>query len=293
MSLNAVKMLGISVTISPKDTILEYLEKGLEKPSVKQKKSLVIVTPNPEQIVRAQKDKRFAEILNRADVSIPDGIGLALVMRLQRIPGVELMEDLVAMAAKRGYPVALIGGRAGVAVEALECLRTRFPGLALRSGATNGWAMEPGELEIGNISNVGNVGRLKTITEKIRSTGTRIVFVGLGAPKQEYFIARLAHDMSFRPPSRNPEKKGWIPGQARDDKRIVFISVGGSFDIIAGRTPRAPSFVRTVGLEWFWRLVCEPWRWKRQLALLKFLWLVATSRTARSNLENDALEANL
>ena len=167
MSLNAVKMLGISVTISPKDTILEYLEKGLEKPSVKQKKSLVIVTPNPEQIVRAQKDKRFAEILNRADVSIPDGIGLALVMRLQRIPGVELMEDLVAMAAKRGYPVALIGGRAGGSSRGARVL-TDTISWACPEERSDEWVglWSRGELEIGNISNVGNVGRLKTITEK-------------------------------------------------------------------------------------------------------------------------------
>ncbi|MEK9143275.1 MAG: WecB/TagA/CpsF family glycosyltransferase [Patescibacteria group bacterium] len=255
MGLKLKKILGISITTESRKSILEYVEKYLGKTSEKRKKPFVIVTPNPEQIVAAQDDPHFAENLNNADVAIPDGIGLALAMRLARIPGVEFMEDLVKLAAGRGYTIGLIGGRGNIAVEALECLTRKFSGLS-------GWAIEPEEKTI------------EEIIKKIEDSKTRLVFVGLGAPKQEYFIARLAHDMSFRPPSRNPEKKGWIPGQARDDKRIVFMSVGGSFDMIVGRTPRAPHAIGAFGLEWLWRLGREPWRWKRQVALLKFVWLV-------------------
>ncbi|MBI5449078.1 WecB/TagA/CpsF family glycosyltransferase [Candidatus Gottesmanbacteria bacterium] len=280
MRLNAVKVLGISVTISSKDTILEYLKKGLEKPSAvssqpspKSKKSIIIVTPNPEQIVLAQIDKRFAEILNWADVAIPDGVGLVAAMRLlyqkseiKRIPGVELMEDLVAMASKRGYPVALIGGRAGVAVRAFECLRQKYPGLM-------GWTEEPGEMPILPISNTTNdqyYQYTKGIIEKISTTRTRIVFVGLGAPKQELLIEAVSCQLlaSFR-----LRRSG-----SAVSPPIVLMSVGGAFDIIAGRMPRAPSFVRSVGLEWLWRLAREPWRWRRQLALIRFLWLIAKSR---------------
>ena len=332
MSLNAVKMLGISVTISPKDKILEYLEKGLEKRlafrsqlSAKQKKTLVVVTPNPEQIVLAQEDTHFAKILNRADVALPDGIGLAIASRflsyhvspipyhetIRRIPGVEFMDDLAGLAAKRGYPIALIGGRAGVAVSVLECLRRKYPGLT-------GWAMEPGELPILPITNTTPAKRdpqccisdkdrkqhrdnttnnkydqyFQDIIRKIRKTRTRIIFVGLGAPKQEYFIEAIS-DLprgSGQVPRNSGQELSEKSGQPEEKKLkaeswklkapLILMSVGGSFDIISGRTPRAPSFVRAIGLEWFWRLVHEPWRWKRQLVLVKFLWLVIREKLA-------------
>jgi N-acetylglucosaminyldiphosphoundecaprenol N-acetyl-beta-D-mannosaminyltransferase len=260
-------------------------EKKAEKP-------LMIVTPNPEQVVRAQTDKRFAEILNRADIAIPDGIGLVWAMRLlngkqkvERIPGVELMEDLVLMAVKRGYPIACIGGRGGAAGAALSCLQRRYPGLA-------GWAEEPDNTtnskyyqyyQSSNTINGAYDPYLREIAQKILKTTTRLVFVGLGAPKQEYFIEKLT--MSLRDRSdreaisqndmRSPRSvaSGDLP---RDDKGrgVVLMSVGGAFDMIAGRIPRAPYVVRSMGLEWLWRLVREPWRWRRQRALLKFIWLV-------------------
>src|SRR3989344_2970706 len=155
MSLNAVKILGISITKNKKNEILEYIEKYLRS---KAKKPLIIVTPNPEQVVFAQKNKRFADILNRADLSLPDGIGIALTLGIQRIAGVEFMEDVVEMAAKWGYRIGLIGGKGRVAVEALECLQKKYPGLT------------------------GSVGDIRK---------AKIVFVALGAPKQEYFIEEL------------------------------------------------------------------------------------------------------
>ncbi len=244
MGLKSKKILGISITTETKKNILEYIRKYLEKSS---EKPCIIATPNPEQIVLAQKDKQFLEILNQADVAIPDGIGLALVIRVKRIPGVELMEDLVKLAAIRGYPIGLIGGRGNIAVDALECLQARYPGL-------KGWVLDPGEVDLGNLGDLGD------LREKIQKTKTRIVFVGLGAPKQELFIEQLTHSPIH--PFTHP---------------LVFMSVGGAFDIISGRTPRAPWIVRNMGLEWLWRLVHESWRFRRQLALLKFLWLVTRS----------------
>lgn len=219
------------------------------------KKPLIIVTPNPEQIVYAQDDPHFAKILNKADVSLPDGVGLALVMRLKRIPGVEFMEDLVRLAAQRGYPIGLIGGRAAVAVQALECLKRKNPELT-------GWAEDPGDVDLGTL------GDLDDVCEKIGKTNARLVFVGLGAPKQEYFIEKLKVE-SFKLKVAAP---------------LALMSVGGSLDMIAGRTPRAPLFLRTIGVEWLWRLGQEPWRFRRQLALVKFLWLVFGKKLASKGL---------
>lgn len=227
MGLHAVKILGIKVIIDSKKDILEYIKKSLDKP-------LTIVTPNPEQLVLAQTNTAFRSILDQADIAIPDGIGVARLLRVERIPGVELMEDLIALAVKKCIGVALIGGRGNVAVEALECLSRRTPGL-------KGWGMEPESNSI------------KEIADKIRKTHVGMVFIGLGAPKQEFFIEKL-------------------------NAHCIVMSVGGSFDIITGRTPRAPGFMRAFGLEWFWRLSQEPWRLKRQLALVKFVWLVFIER---------------
>lgn len=244
MSLHAVKILGIKVNTSSKKEVLEYLEKNTKNP-------FILVTPNPEQVVLAQKDKRFANILNQADVAIPDGVGVAWATRAKRIPGVELMEGLVEQAAIRSIPIGLIGGWNKVAVEAFECLKRTYPSL-------NGWALEPEELEI------------EKIAQKIQKTGVGMVFVGLGAPKQEYFIEALG--MSLR---RSRAK-------SRETRQsLVLMSVGGSFDIIAGRIPRAPRLFQALGLEWLWRLFREPWRLKRQRALVKFIWLVFKERVIK------------
>lgn len=246
MGLKSKKILGISVTIETKEDILEYIGKYLEKLS---EKPMVIVTPNPEQIVEAKRDPHFAKILNQADVTLPDGIGLAFVIKQERVPGVEFMEDLVKLAAGRGYPIGLIGGRGNIAVEALECLQAKYPGL-------KGWAIEPEE------KTIGEIGR------KITNTKTRIIFVGLGAPKQEYFIEAISHQLSAIRRSED--------GRLKTDDSCIMMSVGGSFDIISGRTPRAPHAIQAVHLEWLWRLFREPWRFRRQLALFKFLWLLAS-----------------
>lgn len=243
MSLFKKKILGIGVTMNSKKEILEFIQKYLSK-------KLVIVTPNPEQVILARDNPEFKKILNRADIALPDGVGLAMAIGVKRIAGVEFMEDLVGAAAKEGYTMALIGGRGGVAVEALECLRVRFPGL-------KGWASEPEEKSI------------EDIAKKLVATKTRMAFIGLGAPKQEYFIEAISNQLSAisKVESRKLKAEG-----------LVLMSVGGSFDIIAGRTPRAPSFVRAIGLEWLWRLVRQPRRWKRQLALVRFLLLVLSEK---------------
>lgn len=272
MSLSYQNILQVRITSSPRETILEEIRKYLnlrEEPkrfgTKTGKKPLVITTPNPEQIVFAQTHQAFRDILNRADVALPDGVGIVLASRFlqkstggktqmgvhERIPGVEFMENLVRMAGDQGIRIGLIGGAPGLAVDAFECLRDKYPRL-------QGWALVP--------EDVG----MEEIAQKIRSTRTQIVFVGLGAPKQEYFIERI---------------KGYvlrIKGQKTRSSMIhdfvtsplVFMSVGGSFDIITGRLKRAPVFMRSIGFEWAWRLANEPWRMQRQMALITFVWLV-------------------
>jgi len=155
MSLHAVKMLGISVTTSPKKEILEFIKKGLEpsalglgKNNKTIQKPIIIVTPNPEQVMLARNDTHVANILNQADVALPDGSGVVWASRQLSpkplggaIPGIEFMEELVNWASDQHVPVALIGSWGGLAVKALDCLRKKHPDLV-------GWAEDGPDIEI-------------------------------------------------------------------------------------------------------------------------------------------------
>lgn len=259
MSLDTVKVLEINITRSPKKEILEFLQKYLESGGKKTEKTLTIVTPNPEQIVYAAADNHFVDLLNRADVAVPDGIGVVWASRVlstqpvtKVIPGIEFMEDLVDMSSKRGYPVALIGGRYKIAIKAFECLRQKYPHLS-------GLAMDAPELHIGPSGLAGDFDSayFDQLAKKLVKNGVRLAFVGLGSPKQEYFIEAVSRKLKAP---------------------IIFMSVGGSFDEIAGRLVRPPQWVNSLGLKWLWRLILEPWRIKRQLALVTFVYRVLKKR---------------
>ena len=283
MSLDAVKILEISITKNSKNEILEFIRNGFATEAEKSDKRgknpqkigkiLTIVTPNPEQIVYARHDKHFREIINQADVAIPDGIGVVWAIKflhllpavyhpqptVTTIPGIEFMENLILEATKQRVPIALIGGRGGLALKTLECLQKTHQKLV-------GWAIDGPEMRIENFElrmkyeNAENY--FQELAKRIVETKTRMVFVGLGAPKQEYFIEKLSRELSL----------------VHYQLPTLCMSVGGSFDEIAGRIPRAPVWVNRFGMKWLWRLVLEPWRIKRQLALIKFVWLVVLER---------------
>jgi N-acetylglucosaminyldiphosphoundecaprenol N-acetyl-beta-D-mannosaminyltransferase len=291
MSLDAVKILGINITKSSKKEILEFLQKSLNRDTKNSKKAtqiapkvISVVTPNPEQIVYARSYPRFAELLNQADVALPDGVGIVLAQRIlgqttsakssklvvSVIPGIEFMEDLVSWASKRSVPIALIGSRGELAIKTLDCLSEKYPGL-------RGWAIHGPEIVVRGeaVEMPSTEGYFAPLARRIAESNAQVIFVGLGAPKQEYFMEKLRQELSFRQSSRNPSR---IPGQARDDRTIVLMAVGGSFDEISGRVPRAPQWVSRVGLKWLWRLILEPWRIVRQLALLKFVQMVVSEK---------------
>ncbi len=269
MSLIHQNILQIRVTTSSREVILEEIKKYLnfreksERSGRKTgKKPLVITTPNPEQIVFAQTHPVFRDILNRADVALPDGVGIVLASRFfrkstggkmqtgihRRIPGVEFMGDLVRMASDQRIRIGLIGGFEGLAVRALECLQGKHPRL-------KGWAIDGPELLVSTYGDIEGPSDAYwfDLEEKIRSARVQMLFVGLGAPKQEYIIDTLSRTNLYP---------------------LVLMSVGGSFDIITGRLKRAPVVIRSIGFEWLWRLVHEPWRLSRQTALIQFVWLV-------------------
>jgi N-acetylglucosaminyldiphosphoundecaprenol N-acetyl-beta-D-mannosaminyltransferase len=196
-----------------------------------------IVAINPEKIMKAQLDDRLRELLNQATYPIPDGVGVILASILKggrirsRVTGIDMMLRLCQEAAARGKKIFLYGAKPGVADEAKRRLEEMFPGIQI-VGTMHGY--EKNE---------------QVIKEAINQSGADILFVALGSPAQEYWIVNHMHSLAPK----------------------VYQGVGGSFDVISGRIKRAPLLFQKLGLEWLYRLLKEPWRWKRQLVLPKFL----------------------
>lgn len=236
IQLPSIKILGTSVTTAPKNQILEYILKRLEN----RDKKFYIVTPNPEIITFASASKEYQDILNGAEVSIPDGMGVLVAGKLlkkdirARITGVDLMLELCHEASKRGLSIGLLGGRDGVAERTAECLVKKYPGLRI--------VLTTEEFPIGFVPHID------------------ILFVAFGFPKQERWIAKNLPDI----------------------KVSVAMGVGGAFDYISGKVPRAPKVVRDMGMEWVFRLVRQPWRIRRQLALPVFVGKVLRERFAQN-----------
>lgn len=197
-----------------------------------------IVTLGAEMANLAHDDARYRAVINAADLVVPDTIGILMAARwlgaplAERVAGIDLLERLCALAAQRALPVYLLGGAPGVAQAAGEALTRRHAGLRI-AGA------EPGYFDDAQDAAIG---------DRITSSGARLVFVGLGFPRQEY----------------------WIRDHRASLGAAVCLGVGGSFDVLSGRLARAPLAVRRVGLEWLYRLVREPRRLRRQLALPLF-----------------------
>jgi N-acetylglucosaminyldiphosphoundecaprenol N-acetyl-beta-D-mannosaminyltransferase len=218
----------------------------------------LVFTPNPEILLQAREDRSYAEVLNAADLALPDGTGVALVRslrarrRVRRWPGVEIAATLLGLAAERGATVAFFGGADGVAEAAARVWRRRLPGLRVEVVGAGLCVKGDGRLAPGEHE--------PKLLERIRAAAPAIVLVGLGAPKQERWIVLHA---------------GEIPS-AR-----VLMGVGGAFDMWAGRLPRAPGPLHRLGLEWAWRLALEPHRFRRIVrATIVFPLRALTDRTA-------------
>ncbi|MGE5659798.1 MAG: WecB/TagA/CpsF family glycosyltransferase [Actinomycetota bacterium] len=197
-----------------------------------------VVTLNAEMAMQAERNHTLASIIRNANLVIPDGAGVVLYLRfkgkrLRRCPGIELAESLLWQAGnwQHSEPVFFYGGAPGVAIAAAESWQRRIKGLAIAS--QHGYLSPPEEQEL-----------QQTLTD----LQPRLIFVGLGVPRQELWIAQNRH----------------LCPQA------IWIGVGGSFDIWAGVKTRAPEWFCNNHLEWLYRLYQEPWRWRRMLALPQF-----------------------
>ncbi len=199
----------------------------------------LVFTPNPELIMHSRHDAGLLAVARAADLALPDGVGVVWALRRRgvplagRVPGVEFMGDLLARAAAEGRPVYFLGGRPDVIGQAAVRAAERFPGLCV-AGTHDGYFGPEAAARV---------------AAGIAASGAQLLFVGMGAPAQERFLAGQRAAL----------------GAVR-----LAMGVGGSFDVLAGVTRRAPPLVRRAGLEWLWRLAAQPRRWRRQLALPRF-----------------------
>ncbi len=240
-----MRVLGLPVHVL--DDYAGWLLQQIQRDS-----SVHVVTLNAEMAMQAEGDRdspagqrNLADIICGAELVVPDGSGVVLYLRLrnqriQRCPGIELSESLIRrLGASPDHSIFFYGGEPGVAQGAAQRWQARCPQLNV-AGAEHGY-ISPEEQE--------------ALCDRLRREQPAVIFVGLGVPRQEFWIDRHRH---------------LCP-------RSIWVGVGGSLDIWAGTKVRAPAWLRNNHLEWSYRLYKEPWRWRRMLVLPQFAWRALTA----------------
>jgi len=231
-----MRILGIRVDEYDMQAALARLTKLLEQPG--QKEAAQVVTINPEGVMLAKADPELQRIVEQAALVTADGTGILWAAEKlgkplkERVTGIDLLEKLAEQAAKKGWKVYLLGAKPGIAEQAAAELCCRHPGLQI-AGMENGYFRD----------------REEAVIEAIRRTEADILFAALGMPFQEHWLYQHRKELGCR----------------------VSIGVGGSFDVLAGTVKRAPRLWQKLRLEWLWRLLSDPKRWRRYLAIPRFM----------------------
>lgn len=210
--------------------------------------SVYCVTPNAEIVYEAHRDAAFRALLNDAGLVLPDGAGVVLGAKLlgtpvkEKVAGIEYGENLCALLAQRGGRLFLLGSKPGIAELAAEKLLQRHPGLVI-CGTADGYFKDEA-----------------AVVEQVRQAKPQVVFVCLGAPKQEKFMAAHVHELGAG----------------------ILVGLGGSLDGYAGTVKRAPRWMIACSLEWLYRLIKEPRRLGRMMRLPKFVLLCLGERRRKN-----------
>jgi N-acetylglucosaminyldiphosphoundecaprenol N-acetyl-beta-D-mannosaminyltransferase len=215
-----------------------------------------VVTVNPEFVIAVRHDPSFREVLRKASLSTADGIGIILAARIlslpvrDRVSGVDLVDRLAARSPEN-CRMFFLGAAQGVAAQAQRVLEGRYPRVRI-AGSYSG---SPGDEDFGKIE------------RELKAARPTVLLVAFGHPRQDLWIDRHRERLDAH-------------------GILIAVGVGGTFDYLSGRVPRAPYPVRRLGLEWLFRLVRQPQRWRRQLALPLFVVLVLRERFRRGRRRN-------
>ena len=233
---NIVKILGINIDNVSIDETGEITKKLIESSN---KSCKLIVAPNTEFIMMAQKDKEFYNILNSAELATPDSVGVSIAGKLQkkpfkqRIPGQMYFRKVLEVGEKEGWTFYFLGGKGDVPYLAMENVKKYYPDVKI-VGYHEGYFDKDSEQDV-----INEINRLEP----------NVLFVAMGAPLQEKWIAKHKDEL----------------------KVDVAAGQGGTFDYESGKIKRAPKIFQKLGIEWFWRLILQPSRFFRMLALPVYL----------------------
>ncbi|OAT81608.1 acetylglucosaminyldiphospho-UDP acetyl-beta-D-mannosaminyltransferase [Bacillus sp. MKU004] len=211
---------------------------GFLENNINIKRKTFVVTANPEIVMYAKKDPVYKKTVQKADIVVADGIGVIIGSKMmkqplpERIPGFELMTELLEMADTSKWRVYLLGAKPEVVTTAADNIKKKYPGLTI-AGTHHGYFKDHDE----------------TVTNAVKDAQPDLIFVALGFPRQEM----------------------WIEQAMPQFNKGLFMGVGGSFDVFAGTVQRAPEIWQKLNLEWFYRLLKQPSRWKRMLVLPQFI----------------------
>lgn len=211
-----------------------------------EKKARLVATANAEMVMMAQTDGELASILSKADLVIPDGAGVVWAARYkghsvpERVAGFDLVQEILKKSAQKGYRIFFLGSAPGIAAQAKIWAEHQYPGVSI-TGVRDGYFSSEADSDIIN---------------EIKLCKPDILLVALGVPKQEKWLSKNLTQLN-------------IP---------VSIGVGGSFDVMAGVTERAPVWMQRANLEWLYRLLSQPKRAMRMLALPRFVLSVVLAK---------------
>jgi len=234
-----IDFMGMSIDATNTNTMAQQLMRRLS-----QEKASIVFTPNAVMSERARRDESFRKALMRADFRVPDGMGVVLAARLmglslrERVPGIELGEAVLARLSQIGGRVFFLGGAPGVASRAAQEMRRKYPGLTV-VGTHHGYFSDKDS---------------SAICRCIARTRPHFLAVCLGSPRQEEWVASHMSELSAIP---------------------IIITLGGSLDVWSGDLRRAPLPFRQAGLEWLWRMLRQPRRFKDAPAILSLLFAAA------------------
>jgi len=230
---------GVGVDNLIKNEILEKIKVFFES-----NKQHLVFTPNPEMVVDTQRDNFFKEALEKSSLSVADGFGLVIAAKflynhsLQRLTGVELMDQICRLASQDNKSIYLVGGKVGIAQDAAKKLKIKYPNLKI-VGAEEG-------IELCNCEKAPGILLNKeendSLIQRIQNAKPDILFIAFGHGKQEKWLAEFISVL--------PSVK-------------IGMGVGGAFDFIAEKVMRAPKIMQTTGLEWLWRFIIQPFRFNR------------------------------
>ncbi|MDO5713761.1 MAG: WecB/TagA/CpsF family glycosyltransferase [Tissierellia bacterium] len=252
-----ISIFGVEVQSITLSQGIEEMKKLLHKGA-----GNTIYTPNTEIVMEARKDSSLCKLINQGDMIVADGIGLVIGSKLrghplpERVTGFDLSMELLKIGAEKGYSIFFLGGKPGVAEKAVENVKKDYPDLKI-AGFHHGYFKG---------THTGSPDHLeeKEVLQSIKASNADILFVGFGFPKQEIWIDKYKNILGTR----------------------LLIGNGGVIDVLAGEAKRAPKIFIQLHLEWFYRLLKNPSRWKRQLAIPKFLYYIVRDSNGVREIEN-------